>query len=56
MLMKNKRIDSLFKSDKSGAIQEDRNKIDYTSSQYYTNDQIVQLNYFLKPYTNDPTI
>jgi len=54
--MKNKRIDWLFKSDKSEAIWEDGNKIDYTSSQHYTNDQIVQLNHFLKHYTNDPTI
>ena len=41
--MKNKRINSLFTSEKKKVIREDENKIDYTSSQYYTNDQIIQL-------------
>jgi len=41
--MKNEIIDSLFKSDKRKAIGEDGNKIDYTSSQLYTNKQIIQL-------------
>jgi len=41
--MKNKRINSLFKSDKSEAIREDGNKIDYIFSQHYTKDQIIQL-------------
>jgi len=43
ILMKNKRINSLFTSEKKKVIREDENKIDYTSSQYYTNDQIIQL-------------
>jgi len=41
--MMNKRINSLYKNDKSEAIREDGNKIDYTFSQCYTNDQIIQL-------------
>jgi len=40
-LTKNKRIDSLFKSDKKEAISENENKINYICSQHYTNDQIV---------------
>jgi len=42
-LIKNERIDSLFISDKMEAILKDENKIKYTSSKYYTNDQIVHL-------------
>jgi len=44
--MKNKIIDSLFKSDRREVVGEDENKIDFTSShilKYCTNDQIVQL-------------
>ena len=33
----------LFKSNKSEVIREDGNKIDYISSQHYSNEQIIQL-------------
>jgi len=44
--MKNKTIDSFFKSDRREVVSEDENKIDFTFShilKYCTNDQIVQL-------------
>jgi len=36
--MKNKRINSLFKSDKSEVIRENGNEINYIFSQHYTKD------------------
>jgi len=44
--MKNKIIDSFFKSDRREVVGEDENKIDFNFShilKYCTNDQIVQL-------------
>jgi len=44
--MKNKTIDSFFKSDRREVVGEDENKIYFTSShilKYCTNDQIVML-------------
>ena len=55
--MKNKRINSLFKSDKSEAIREDRNKINYIFHNIILKIKLFsQRNQFLKYYTNDPTI
>ena len=55
--MKNKIIDSLFKNDKSEAICEDGNKIDYIFHNIKLKIKLFsQRKQFLKHYTNDPTI